>query len=104
MVDTPTWAKVKVHFPVFSNQRVYSTQYTTLGTPQQNVVAKRHNRTLMDMVRCMISNSSSPESLWSEAALKTAVYILNPVPGKAVPKTPFELWTGRRPSLRHLHI
>lgn len=37
-------------------------------------------------------------------ALKTAVYILNRVPSKAVPKTPFELWTGRKPSLRHLHV
>ncbi|RVW26828.1 hypothetical protein CK203_111491 [Vitis vinifera] len=26
------------------------------------------------------------------------------VPSKAVPKTPFELWTGRKPSLRHIHI
>ncbi|RVW62715.1 Retrovirus-related Pol polyprotein from transposon TNT 1-94 [Vitis vinifera] len=37
-------------------------------------------------------------------ALKTAMYILNRVPSKAVPKTPFELWTGRKPSLRHIHI
>ena len=32
------------------------------------------------------------------------MYILNRVPSKAVPKTPFELWTGRKPSLRHIHI
>jgi hypothetical protein len=37
-------------------------------------------------------------------ALKTAVYLLNRVHSKAVPKTPFELWTGRKPSLRHLHV
>ena len=42
-------------------------------------------------------------SLWGEA-LKTAMYILNRVPTKAVPKTPFELWIGRKPSLRHIHI
>ena len=29
---------------------------------------------------------------------------MNRVPIKAVPKTPFELWTGREPSLRHIHI
>lgn len=57
----------------------------------------------MDMVRSMISNSNLPLSLWSEA-LKTAVYILNRVPTKAVPKTPFELWNGWKPSLKHLHI
>ena len=74
-----------------------------LGTPQQNGVAERRNRTLMDMVRSMISNSKLPLSLWSEA-VKTVVYLLNRVPSKVVPKTPFELWNGRKPSLNHLHI
>ena len=73
------------------------------STPQQNGVAERRNRTLMEMVRSMMSYSSVPISLWGEA-LKTAMYILNKVPSKAVPKTPFELWTGRKPSLRHIHI
>ena len=50
-----------------------------------------------------MSYSSVPISLWGEA-LKTVMYILNRVPSKAVPKTPFELWTGRKPSLRHIHI
>ena len=73
------------------------------GTPQQNGVAERRNHTLMDMVRSMISNSKLSISLWSEA-LKTVVYILNRVPSKAVPKTPFEIWNGWKPSLKHLHI
>ena len=74
-----------------------------LGTPQQNGVLERRNRTLMDMVRSMLGNSSLPVSLWMYA-LKTAMYLLNRVPSKAVQKTPFELWTGRKPSLRHLHV
>ena len=61
--------------------------------PDQNGVAERRNRTLMDMVRSMLSNSKLPRSMWSEA-LKTAVYILNHVPTKAVFKTPFELFKG----------
>ena len=36
--------------------------------------------------------------------LKTAIYLLNRVPSKAVPKTPFELCIGMKPSLRHLHV
>ena len=78
-------------------------QYTMPGTPSENGVAERHNRTLKDMVRSMISHSSLPNSLWSEA-LKTAVYILNRVPSKAVNKTPYELWTSKKPSIRHLHV
>jgi hypothetical protein len=57
----------------------------------------------MDMVRSLLSNSSLLISLWMEA-LKTAAYLLNRVPSKVAPKTPFELWTGRKPSLRHLHV
>jgi hypothetical protein len=56
----------------------------------------------MDMVRDMISNSSLPVNLWMEAQ-KTAVHILNRVPSKSVPKTPYELWTGKKPTLNYLH-
>ncbi|KAK3019050.1 hypothetical protein RJ639_003745 [Escallonia herrerae] len=75
----------------------------TCGTPQQNGVAERRNRTLMDMVRSMICQSTLPEFLWVEA-LKTAVHILNRVPSKSVPKTPFELWAQRKPSLEYFHV
>ena len=57
----------------------------------------------MDMVRSMTSYSILPISLWMEA-LKTAIHILKRVPSKLVPKTPYELWTGREPSLIHLHV
>jgi hypothetical protein len=57
----------------------------------------------MDIVRSMLSNSHLHLFLWTEA-LKTAVYVLNRVPSKAVPKTPFKLWNGWKPSLNHLHI
>ncbi|KAK9113689.1 hypothetical protein Syun_020486 [Stephania yunnanensis] len=57
----------------------------------------------MDMVRSMRSNATLPIFLWSEA-LKTAVYILNMVPTKAVSKTPFELMKGWKPSLRHIRV
>ena len=73
------------------------------GTPQKNGVAERRNRTLMDMVRSILSNSTLPLSLWMYA-LKTIVYLLNWVPSKAVPKTSLELWTRRKPSLRHMHV
>jgi hypothetical protein len=51
----------------------------------------------------MMSDSTLPKNLWSYT-LKTANYLLNRVPNKAVQKTPFELWTNRKPSLRHLHV
>jgi hypothetical protein len=57
----------------------------------------------MDMVRSMLSYSDLPVKLWMEG-LKIAVHILNRVPNKSVPKTPYELWSGRKSSLRHLRV
>nr|CAE04463.2 OSJNBa0029L02.4 [Oryza sativa Japonica Group] len=37
-------------------------------------------------------------------ALETAAFILNRVPSKSVHKTPYEIWTGKRPSLSFLKI
>ena len=90
-------------FAKFLESKGICAQYTMPGTPQQNGVAERRDRTLMDMVRSMMNNSSVPVSLWMYA-LRTAAYLLNRIPSKAVPKTPYELWTGRKPSLRHLHV
>ncbi|KAM1269944.1 hypothetical protein ACFX15_001999 [Malus domestica] len=57
----------------------------------------------MGMVRSLISRSKLPGFLWGEA-LRTSNYVLNRVPTKSVPKTPFELWTGRTPSFHHFHV
>lgn len=66
-------------FANFLKEQGVIAQYTILGSPHQNGVVERRNRTLIDMVRSMINKYSLPLSLWSEA-LKTAVYILNRVP------------------------
>ncbi|RVW45213.1 Retrovirus-related Pol polyprotein from transposon TNT 1-94 [Vitis vinifera] len=78
-------------------------QLTAPRTHQQNGVAERRNRTLLDMMRSMMSYSSLPTSFWGYA-LQTTVYILNIVPSKSIPNTPLELWNGRKPSLRHIRI
>ena len=58
---------------------------------------------MLDMVRSMMSYSSLPLSFWGYV-LQTAVYILNVVPSKSIQHTPLELWSGRKPSLRHIRI
>ena len=55
------------------------------------------------MVRSMLSYSTLPISFWGYA-LNTAMYLLNLVPLKSIPKTFVELWNGHKPSMRHLHI
>ena len=68
-----------------------------------NGVAERHNRTLLDMLRSMMSRASLPISFWGYA-LETAAHILNLVPTKKVTKTPHEMWTGKVPNLNHIKI
>ncbi|RVW61183.1 Retrovirus-related Pol polyprotein from transposon TNT 1-94 [Vitis vinifera] len=90
-------------FAKFLQEHGIVAQYTMSGSPDQNGVAERRNRTLLDMVRSMLSSSKLPKFLWTEA-LKTTVYILNRVPTKVVPKTPFELLKCWKPSLRHMRV
>ncbi|NDV21046.1 DDE-type integrase/transposase/recombinase, partial [Pseudodesulfovibrio sp. JC047] len=90
-------------FKEYLTQQGIVSQLSAPGTPQQNGVAERRNRTLLDMVRSMMSHATLPISFWGYA-LEAAAYILNLVPSKSVPKTPQEMWTGRKPSLNHIHI
>ena len=78
-------------------------QWTPPGTPQWNGVSERRNRTLLDMVRSMMSQADLPISFWGYA-LETAMFTLNRVPIKSVEKTPYEIWTGKRPRLSFLNI
>ena len=51
----------------------------------------------------MMSYSTLPISFWVYT-LKTVIHILNLVPSKSVPNTTKELWSGRKPSMKYLHI
>ena len=50
-----------------------------------------------------MSYTDLPISLWGYA-LQTACYILNRVPSKSITTTPYEIWHGRTPSLKHVKI
>ncbi|KAL0303304.1 UNVERIFIED_CONTAM: hypothetical protein Sradi_6198500 [Sesamum radiatum] len=74
-------------------------QWTPPGTPQLNGVAERRNRTLLDMVRSMMSFTNMPPSFWGYA-LETEAKLLNIVPSKSVPQKPYEIWHGKlRPTM-----
>ncbi|KAA0062924.1 retrotransposon protein, putative, Ty1-copia subclass [Cucumis melo var. makuwa] len=75
---------------------------TVAYTLQQNGVAERMNRTLMERVRCMISEAKISENFWAEA-LATATYTVNRSPCVSIDmKTPEERWTGATPKLFNL--
>ncbi|MCQ7691360.1 DDE-type integrase/transposase/recombinase, partial [Salmonella enterica] len=67
---------------------------TVRMTPQQNGVAERMNRTLLERARCMISNAGLTKDFWVEA-INMACYVGNCAPSAALNfKTPEEVWSG----------
>ncbi|KAL0373260.1 UNVERIFIED_CONTAM: Retrovirus-related Pol polyprotein from transposon TNT 1-94 [Sesamum radiatum] len=78
-------------------------QWTPPGTPQLNGVAERRNRTLLDMVRSMMSFTELPPSFWGHAR-ETAVKLLNISPSKSIPQTPYEIWHGKPASYKYLKV
>ncbi|GJU30897.1 putative ribonuclease H-like domain-containing protein [Tanacetum coccineum] len=76
--------------------------YSNARTPQQNGVAERKNRTLIEAARTMLADSMLPTMFWTEA-VSTACYVLNRVLlTKPHNKTPYELVSGKVPNISHL--
>ena len=78
-------------------------QLTPPRTPQRNGVFECHNRTLLDMVRSMMSLTDLPLSFW-DYALETAAFTLNRAPSKSVEMTPYELWFDKKHKLSFLKV
>ncbi|GKB03600.1 retrotransposon protein, putative, ty1-copia subclass [Tanacetum coccineum] len=67
---------------------------TVAWTSQQNGIAERMNRTLMDKVHCLLIQSGLPKTFWAEATCTTS-YLINRSPSRAIDKkTPMEMWSG----------
>ncbi|GJZ16567.1 putative ribonuclease H-like domain-containing protein [Tanacetum coccineum] len=74
-------------------------EYSIARTPQQNGVAERKNRTLIEAARTMLADSLLPIQFWAEA-VNTACYVLNRVlVTKPQMKTPYEILMGRSPNI-----
>lgn len=73
-------------------------------TPEQNGLAERSNRTIVEKAKCLLFDAKLSKEFWAEAS-NTAVYLHNrtvlPVLND---KTPYEIWSGRKPDIGHLRI
>ncbi|GKE62089.1 retrotransposon protein, putative, ty1-copia subclass, partial [Tanacetum coccineum] len=78
-------------------------QHTPPYTPQHNRMSKRRNRTLLDMVRSMMSKTTLLKSFW-DYALENVARILNMVPTKKVENTPYKVWHGQASKLSYLKV
>jgi hypothetical protein len=91
-------------FNLFCEENGIRRELTTPHTPEQNGVAERKNRTIVEMARSMLQARGLSNQFWAEA-VATSVYLLNLSPTKAVlNKTPYEAWYGRRPNVSHLRV
>ena len=89
-------------FSAYLSENNIRRELTTSYTPEQNAVVERANRTIMEGVRSSLYYSQLPMSFWAEAVVYI-VYTLNRTCSRVHgDHTPFELYTGLKPSLSHL--
>ncbi|GJS68851.1 putative ribonuclease H-like domain-containing protein [Tanacetum coccineum] len=83
----------------FCEMKGIKREFSVARTPQQNGVAERKNKTLIEAARTMLADLKLPTTFWAEA-VNTACYVQNRVLViKPQNKTPYELFLGRKPAL-----
>jgi hypothetical protein len=79
-------------------------QFTVPHTPQQNRVAERKNRTLVECARSMMKGKNLSNAFWVEA-INTALYLKNRSPTRCLDNvTPFEALYGSKPVVHNLKV
>ena len=100
MVETETGLKVKC----LRSDNGIKMEKTIPGTPQQNGMAERMNRTLNERARSMRLHAGLPKTFWADA-VSTAAYLINR--GPSVPmefRLPEEVWSGKEVKFSHLKV
>ena len=91
-------------FKEYLEAEVVRHELTIPMTPEQNGVAERKNRTLVEAVRLMLIGAKLPKKFWAES-FSTTVYLRNLSSSKAVVgMTPFEAWNNYKPDVSHLRV
>jgi hypothetical protein len=77
---------------------------TVVYTPQQNGVAERMNKRLLERTHCMLSNAGLGKEFWAEA-ISTACYLVNRSPTTSIEcQTPEEVWSGKLANYSNLKV
>ena len=96
---------VSTEFKAYLKEAGINHQLTIPRNPEQNGVAERLNRTLVQSVRSMLTETTLPQHFWGEA-LATAVYLKNRSPTTSTDDeiTPYEALYGRKPTVHHFRV
>nr|GFB34392.1 retrovirus-related Pol polyprotein from transposon TNT 1-94 [Tanacetum cinerariifolium] len=86
----------------FCSRKGIKREFSNARTPQQNGVAERRNKTLIEAAKTMLADAKLPVTFWAEA-VNTACYVQNRVlVNKSQNKTPYDLFNGRTPAIGFL--
>ncbi len=88
-------------FKAYLESKEIHHELTVPYSPEQNSVAERLNRTLMESARTMMAHAGLQDCYWAEVA--TAAYVRNRMPSRSFksPVTPYERWYQRKPNIGH---
>ncbi|KAL8096136.1 hypothetical protein AgCh_037185 [Apium graveolens] len=78
-------------------------EFSAPGTPQQNGVVERKNRTLIEAARTMLEEAKLPTYFWAEA-VQTACFTQNATLINKHGKTPYEMVKNKKPNLKYFHV
>jgi len=84
------------------NDKGIELQTTAPQTPEQNSVAERWNRTVVELGRAMLLAHNLPNKLWTDS-MKHATYIHNHAFTQFISDgTPYQKWHNKRPDISHI--
>ena len=90
-------------FNQFCTNNKIKREYTVPETLEQNGVAERHNRTVVETARSLLIESKLPKSYWLRA-VDTAAYVRNLVKKDKTAKSPYERFWARKPKTGQLKV
>ena len=89
-------------FTKYCNEKGIARQFTNPYCPEQNGVAERLNRTIVEGARSILYGAKLPLRFWAEA-VSTVVYLRNRSPTSSLKGlTPFECWFKEKPDVSNL--
>ena len=90
-------------FKNFCIKNKIAREFTVPETPEQNGVAERFNRTVVEAARCLLIDSKLPKTYWVRA-VDTACSVRNLVVKDKNAKSSFEKFFGKKPNIDHLKV
>jgi hypothetical protein len=79
-------------------------EFSAPYTPQQNGVAKRKNRALIEMSRTMLDEYKTSDRFWAEAVNTTCHATNHLYLHKLLKKTTYELFTSNKPNVSYFRV